>query len=166
MTYHLLENELERVFNLVKSLPQDRAIIARSGLPYCPDQSEWAEIFTMLCNCCAKLPGCEIIDGMIETKDGGPWPEGGWVTDAGAGVSCLSYEPKPMRTLPRPELERAMREAVPMCSGCAAQKGSEASVSLHTRRDFRAAVNAKALFTCHADGQQGKPCGGWCNAVK
>lgn len=134
--------------------------------PYHPTQAEWPELFEMLCDQCAHLARCEVVEAMIIMKDGGPWPEGGWVTDPGAGVTCLSYQPAERRTLPRAELRRALRAAVPMCDGCAAQKGSEASVSLHTQRDFKAAVNGRQLFTCHKPGSQGKPCGGWCQAIK
>lgn len=133
--------------------------------PYRPTQQEWAETFEMLCRHCARMADCDVVEGMIEMKSGGPWPAGGWVTDPGAVVTCLSYEPKPMEQLSRQRLRQAMRQAVPMCGGCAAQKGSEASVALHTRRDFKAAVNTKALFTCHEGDNKGRPCGGWCQAV-
>lgn len=120
----------------------------------------------MLCGHCRHMPGCDVIEGMIEAKDGESWPEGGWVTDPGAGVTCLSYEPRPMERLSRQRLRHALRKARPMCGGCAAQKGSEASVSLHTRRDFHAAVKARALFACHEDPKLQRPCGGWCQAVR
>lgn len=134
--------------------------------PYKPTAQEWPEAWQMLCGHCAHAGGCQIVEGMIEMKNGGDWPEGGWVTDPGAGVTCLSYQPRPMERLSRQRLRQAMRQAVPMCGGCAAQKGSEASVSLHTRRDFSAAVKSRALFVCHAEGQMGRPCGGWCRAVQ
>ncbi len=134
--------------------------------PYRPDASEWEEAYQMLCGHCAHQTQCQVVEGMIEMQEGGEWPEGGWVTDPGAGVTCLSYEPKPMEKLSRQRLRHALRKASPMCEGCAAQKGSEASVSLHTQRDFQAAVSQRALFTCHAEGAEGKPCGGWCNAIR
>jgi hypothetical protein len=134
--------------------------------PYRPTADEWPEVFNMLCGHCAHFGECQIVEGMIEMKDGGQWPDGGWTTDPGAGVTCLSYQTRPMKRLSRQQLRQAIRQAVPMCSGCAAQKGSEASVSLHTRRDFSTAVKSRALFVCHAEGQKGKPCGGWCQAVQ
>lgn len=140
------------------------ALIARE--PCRPDSEEWEEAFNMLCGHCDKLAQCEVVEGMIEMKHGEPWPEGGWVTDPGAGITCLSYQPLPMEKLSRQRLRQALRSAAPMCDGCAAQKGSEASVSLHTRRDFKAAVKARALFVCHDGKQKGKPCGGWCNAIR
>lgn len=134
--------------------------------PYKPTEDEWSESFDMLCGHCSRFAECQVVDDMINMKNGGDWPGGGWVTDPGSGVTCLSYQPTKRKTLQGEELKKALSEAVPMCDGCAAQKGSEASVSLHTRRDFVAAVKAKALFTCHAEGQEGKPCGGWCRAVQ
>lgn len=134
--------------------------------PYRPTQDEWTTLWEMLCGHCRHQGGCEIVESMIEMKNGGPWPEGGWVTDPGAEVTCLSYEPRQMEKLSRQRLRAALRKAGPMCGGCAARKGSEASVALHTRRDFRAAVNAKALFVCHEDPKRMRPCGGWCQAIK
>lgn len=136
--------------------------------PYRPTEDEWTNAFGMLCGHCAHAGHCEIVERMIEMKNGGPWPQGGWVTDPGAGVTCLSYEPSPllMEPMSRQRLRQALRKARPMCQGCAAQKGSEASVSLHTRRDFHAAVKAGALFVCHEDSELRRPCGGWCQAVK
>lgn len=136
--------------------------------PYSPTEDEWPDVFNMLCGHCAHARNCEVIERMIEMKAGGPWPEGGWVTDPGAGVTCLSYEPNPlmMEPLTRQRLRQVTRKSGPMCSGCAARKGSEASVSLHTRRDFHAAVKARALFVCHEDPALRRPCGGWCRAVQ
>ena len=134
--------------------------------PIRPSGEEWQELVNMLCFMCHKMGTCEVIEGMIEMKNGGAWPAGGWVTDPGAGVTCLSYEPRPVRQLNERELTDALTSAVPMCNGCAARKGSDASQSLHTQRDFNASVNRGGLFTCHEEGNQGKPCGGWCHAVK
>lgn len=134
--------------------------------PCKPVDGEWAALWKMLCGHCAHFCTCDITEAMIEMKNGGPWPEGGWVTDPGARVSCLSYEPRPMEKLSRQRLRHALRHARPMCDGCAARKGSEASVSLHTRRDFHAAVKARAMFSCHEDPALRRPCGGWCQAVK
>ena len=47
--------------------------------PYRPDQHEWSEIYAMLCGYCANQLKCDLLDKMIEMKDGGAWPEGGWV---------------------------------------------------------------------------------------
>lgn len=134
--------------------------------PYMPTRADWTTNLDMLCAHCVHAWGCDILEGMLEMKEGKPWPAGGWVTDPGAGVTCLSYQPHQREPLSRQRLRRSMREAVPMCSGCAAQKGSEASVSLHTQRDFAGAVKDRALFVCHQVENQGKPCGGWCQAVK
>jgi hypothetical protein len=135
-------------------------------IPYWPVKAEWRETLDMLCTHCAHAWGCDVLEGMIEMKEGKPWPEGGWVTDPGAGVTCLSYQPQPRERLSRQRLRQEMRGAVPMCGGCAAQKGSEASVSLHTRRDFAAAVKNRHVFACHEGDNHGKPCGGWCQAVR
>lgn len=133
--------------------------------PYHPTREEWTEVFIILCGHCIKQTECQIVEGMIELQQGGEWPEGGWVTDPGAEVTCLSYEPRRMKTLSNHELIHAIDHAAPMCSDCAAQKGSEASVSLHTQRDFKAAVQQRAMFACHCEGQKGRPCGGWAQAV-
>ncbi|KFF48127.1 hypothetical protein GY26_16255 [Gammaproteobacteria bacterium MFB021] len=134
--------------------------------PYAPTNAEWEGLFNNLCMHCDRLGRCDVIEGMIEMKDGGEWPQGGWVTDPGAAVTCLSYEPKPRLPLSRQRLRQAMRKSVPMCDGCAARKGSDASRSLHTQRDFAESVRSRAQFNCHAAGNEGKPCGGWCQAVK
>lgn len=140
--------------------------MAFDRIPFKPVGEEWQESFDMLCGMCRHLGQCEIIEGMIEMKDGTPWPQGGWVTDPGAGITCLSYEPKPVRILEGQALEDALSQAVPMCGGCAARKGSDASKSLHTQRDFNAAVKRQGVFACHEGDNHGKPCGGWCNAVR
>lgn len=135
-------------------------------IPFKPEGEAWVESFAMLCGMCKHLDECQIIEGMIEMKDGKQWPQGGWVTDPGAGITCLSYQPKPVRTLRGQELEDALNSAVPMCGGCAARRGSDASKSLHTQRDFNAAVKRQGVFACHEGVNHGKPCGGWCNAVR
>lgn len=134
--------------------------------PYTPTAAEWTTNLDLLCAHCEHAWGCEVLEGMIEMKHGNAWPEGGWVTDPGAGVTCLSYQPQKRERLSRQRLRQALRSAVPMCDGCAAQKGSEASVSLHTQRDFAAAVRDRAVFACHQGDNHGKPCGGWCKAVR
>lgn len=120
----------------------------------------------MLCDFCSNQLSCAIIDGMIEMKDGGHWPEKGWVYDQGSGVSCLSYKPKPHPSISRQELRQIKRtpedRLPPVCGGCAARKGTEASVSRHTREDFKAAVRNRSRFTCH---ETKNDCGGWCRAV-
>lgn len=133
--------------------------------PYAPTKSEWRELLSMLCEHCVRWPACDIIDGMIEMKDGGDWPAGGWVTDPGAETTCLSYSPRLPQKLSRPVLKRALSSACDMCDGCAARKGSEASVTLHTQRDFSGAVNNRSVFFCHKPENRLKPCGGWANAV-
>lgn len=136
-------------------------------IPYKPDNHEWTEAFNMLCGHCSSFPNCDIVDGMIEMKEGGDWPSGGWVHDAGAGISCLSYRSivDEASQLSDSELKTHINNAAPMCEGCAARKGTEASVSHHTRIDFKAAVSKKVLFTCHKECNLGKPCGGWAAAI-
>lgn len=137
-------------------------------LPYTPSDSleDWRETYEMLCGYCTQQHQCDVIEGMIEMKDGAPWPEGGWVYDAGAGVSCLSYEAKRGPKVSRQELRQIKRtpedRLPPVCGGCAARKGTEASVSRHTRKDFQAAVKNKTRFLCH---ETKKDCGGWCRAI-
>jgi hypothetical protein len=134
---------------------------------YIPTPADWAGAYNMLCMHCAHQIGCDVTEGMIDCKDGSSWPEGGWVTDPGSGVTCLSYRARQMRTLSPDELHSAFSKARPeMCNGCAAQRGSEASVSLHTQRDFAQAVNCSALFLCHEDSKLEQPCAGWRNAVR
>lgn len=139
-------------------------IIARE--PYIPNQDDWTDCLETICYSCATWPFCDICEAMIEAKDGGNWPEGGWVTDPGAEMTCLSYRTKQPPTLSRPVLKRKLAAACSMCEGCAARKGSEASQSLHTQRDFNAAVNNRFLFTCHDSKNNGAPCGGWADAVR
>jgi hypothetical protein len=107
---------------------------------------------------------------MIDMKNGGEWPEGGWVTDPGAGTSCLSYKPRGASPLSRPQLRRLTRQSEaslpPVCGGCAARKGSEASTSMHTLRDYAHAVKNRSPFTCHEDPAKTRLCGGWCRAVR
>lgn len=144
--------------------------LADERRPYRPAASEWGELYKMLCACCARQAQCEVVEGMIEMKDGTACPEGGWVHDPGAGVSCLSYEPRSAKRLSRQRM-RAMKRASeaslpPMCGGCAARKGTEASASLHTRRDYQAAVRNETIFVCHEDPSKERLCGGWCRAVR
>jgi len=134
--------------------------------PYFPARNEWEEAYYMLCEHCANQASCDVVEGMIEIKDGGKWPSGGWVHDPGGWVSCLSYAARTRPPIIKHKLINVLNEAVQMCGGCAAQKGSEASVCLHTQRDFRQAVKDKALFICHEEKNKGKPCGGWANAIK
>lgn len=139
-------------------------------LPYHPSTSEWRDVWDMLCGHCIHAASCAIVEGMIAMKDGADWPQGGWVTDPGAGVTCLSYKPAPRRKLPRQQLRALDRQPEaslpPVCGGCAARPETEASTSLHTRRDFQASVRNESLFTCHEDPAKARPCGGWCRAVR
>lgn len=138
--------------------------------PYAPSQADWHDLYGMLCGWCVHQVDCSIVDGMIDMKDGGAWPEGGWVTDPGADVTCLSYSPQPRpaetRQRRRQIARTSERDLPPVCGGCAARKGSEASVSLHTRRDYQAAVRNGSMFVCHEDPKHERPCGGWCRAIK
>lgn len=143
-------------------------ILART--PYQPRQAEWSELYSMLCGYCSHQGTCDVVEGMIEMKYGAPWPAGGWVRDPGAGVSCLSYAPKGARPLPRQQMRKMLRQREtdlpPVCGGCAARTGSDASVTLHTRRDFQASVRNKTVFLCHEDPEKQRLCGGWCRAIR
>jgi hypothetical protein len=143
---------------------------ATDGQPYAPSDDEWGTTWAMLCGHCAAGGRCDIVDGMIEMKDGHPWPAGGWVTDPGAGVTCLSYRPLARRPVQRQQLRHLMRmregDLPPVCGGCAALKGSEASVSLHTQRDYAEAVRSRAPFLCHEDPAGKRLCGGWCRSIQ
>ncbi|MCX5495761.1 hypothetical protein OSH11_13690 [Kaistia dalseonensis] len=138
--------------------------------PYSPVRSDWPNCYQMLCGHCDLQGGCAVIEGMIEMASGGAWPEGGWVTDPGAGVTCLSYVPRARPSLPRQQLraiQRTKESALPsVCGGCAARKGSEASTSLHTRRDYQACVRSRSPFVCHEDPKHERLCGGWCRAIQ
>lgn len=136
--------------------------------PYCPPSlDDWRECWEMTCRHCAHWIGCEMVEAMIEHTEGGPWPEGGWVTDPGAGMSCLSYQPRATQPkLSRQQLRRLARmnpaTLPPVCGGCAATRGTEASQSLHTRRDFETAVKERRQFLCH---ERPGYCGGWVRAI-
>lgn len=139
----------------------------RHGSPYLPSAGEWTEIYDMLCGHCAHHLRCEVVERMIEMRTLAEWPEGGWVWDRGGGTSCLSYQSKPIKRLPRQQLRRILRRKEanlpPVCGGCAARKGSEASTAHHTRVDFRNAVATSGTFICH---ETGGLCGGWCRAIR
>lgn len=148
----------------------DRVNVEANRQPYSPpDLAEWQACFAMLCSWCARQGSCQIVEDMIAMSSGGAWPEGGWVTDPGAGMTCLSYDPRPGETVPRQQRRAIARmkepDLPPVCGGCAALKGSEASVSLHTRRDYQAAVRNGTRFACHEDPELKRPCGGWCRAI-
>ena len=140
---------------------------AQHGKPYNPADAEWADLYEMLCSYCRHHLNCAVIEGMIEMKHGAPWPDGGWVHDRGAGVSCLSYQTKPLAELSRQQLRRIQRmpedQIPPVCGGCAARKGTDASKSRHTRADFQSAVSSHGKFFCH---ETGELCGGWCRAIR
>ena len=137
--------------------------------PFKPaNQQDWRDTWKVTCAACARMPGCDICEEMIEHLSGeGPWPEGGFVTDQGADVSCLSYEPhRRAPQLSRQQLRRLARMSddmlPPVCAGCAATKGTDARKTLHTRRDFEAAVKDRRQFLCH---ERPGYCGGWVRAV-
>lgn len=155
----------EALATLVHEPPKER-----ERKPYHPTTEEWRECWDMLCGHCEHAVNCPIVEAMIEMQHGGAWPEGGWVTDPGAGTTCLSYVPHHRPAMPRQQLRFLQRQKEsalpPMCGGCAAQSGSEASVSLHTRRDFQASVRDRAPFVCHEDPEHKRLCGGWCRAIR
>lgn len=132
--------------------------------------AEIKEGMELTCLHCArgKDLACEVLMGMVDVAAGaGDWPEGGWVTDPGAGQTCLSYEARTDRPrVSRQQIRRLGRmnpgTMAPVCGGCAARKGSEASCALHTRRDFAASVSLPSVFLCH---ETGGYCGGWIRAL-
>lgn len=137
--------------------------------PFKPETTaDWTEAWEVTCRACANMPGCAICEAMIDhLHGGGPWPEGGFVTDPGAGVTCLSFQPhRRAPQLSRQQLRRLGRMSdemlPPVCGGCAATKGTDASKTLHTRRDFDAAVKDRRQFLCH---ERPGYCGGWVRAV-
>lgn len=141
------------------------------GEPFLPMPDKWNAVYEMLCGHCERQPHCRLPEAMMEFAYGrGGWPDDAWVTDAGAGCTCLSYVPKPVKRMPDEELRAiasAPEDHLPhVCGGCAARKGSEASVALHTQRDYRAAVRDRSQFTCHEDPENKRLCGGWCRAVQ
>lgn len=143
---------------------------AQERRPFHPTADEWGDCWEMLCGHCEHAANCPIVEAMIEMQSGGSWPEGGWVTDPGAGTTCLSYEPVKRAPMIRQQFRALLRrkeaDIPPVCGGCAALKGSEASVSLHTRRDYQASVRDRAPFLCHEDPEKKRLCGGWCRAVR
>ncbi len=125
----------------------------------------------MLCGHCANRAGCGLVAEMLAFAQGrGAWPENAWVTDLGTSATCLSYAPIRTEPISRERLDalaHTHEEHLPhVCGGCAAKKGSEASVALHTQRDYRAAVQDRSEFTCHEDPENKRLCGGWCRAVQ
>lgn len=144
--------------------------VTRRPLDPLPTGEEWRATYEMLCGYCEHQLHCEVIEALIEVKSGGAYPANGWVTDPGAGTTCLSYEPRHRPALPRQQLRAIARQSEqalpPVCGGCAARAETEASVSLHTRRDFRQAVQERSGFTCHEDPEHKRVCGGWCRAIK
>lgn len=136
--------------------------------PYKPaTDADWRECWDMLCRHCAHWLNCDVTEAMIEHCNGGPWPDGGWTTDPGAQVTCLSYKPRGAQAaISRQQLRRLARmnpaTLPPVCAGCAATKGTEASKTLHTRRDFEMAVKERRCFLCH---ERPGYCGGWVRAM-
>lgn len=147
----------------------DGAAIVRE--PFLPPPDRWNEVYDMLCGHCGNQPQCQLVKSMLEFARGyGQWPDNAWVSDPGAGATCLSYAPKYVAPMPAHRataLAEMPEEHLPtMCGGCAAQKGSEASVALHTQRDYKAAVRNGYEFNCHEDPEGKRLCGGWCRAVR
>ena len=148
----------------------DRVNVEANRQPYTPrDLDDWQETYAMLCGWCVQQVSCQIVEDMIAMSTGGTWPEGGWVSDPGAGATCLSYEPRLGEVVPRQQRRAIARmkesDLPPVCGGCAALKGSDASVSLHTRRDYQAAVRNGTRFNCHENPERQRLCGGWCRAI-
>ncbi|MBN9319485.1 MAG: hypothetical protein J0I28_07360 [Caulobacterales bacterium] len=140
--------------------------------PFLPDPARWNDVYDMLCGHCANKADCGLIEAMLAFAQGRTreWPENAWVTDLGTSATCLSYAPIRGETISRQRLDALAHtpdEALPhVCGGCAAKKGTEASVALHTQRDYRAAVRDQSEFTCHEDPENKRLCGGWCRAVQ
>jgi len=107
--------------------------------PYCPpDMAEWRETWDMLCRHCAHWTDCDTVEAMIAHTEGAPWPEGGWTTDPGGGVTCLGYRPRATQPkLSRQQIRRLARmnpaTLPPVCGGRAATKGTEASNPIRNR---------------------------------
>lgn len=138
---------------------------------FLPAPEHWNQVVDMLCANCALTDTCQLPAQMLAFAQGrGDWPAEAWVTDPGAGETCLSYVPVPREAISRERLEalaNTPEEYLPhVCGGCAASKGTGASVALHTQRDYRAAVRDKSEFTCHEDPENKRLCGGWCRAVQ
>lgn len=138
-------------------------------LPYMPEtDDDWRDCWRVTCGQCAHMCDCKVIDAMIEAReDARLWPRNGWHTDPGGGITCLSYEPRRNQPqLSRQQLRRLARmnpqTLPPVCGGCAASKGTDASQCFHTRKDFDAAVKDRRVFTCH---ERPGYCGGWVRAV-
>lgn len=138
-------------------------------LPYRPAPGdEWTSCWDTTCRSCKRWTDCDVLDAMVDANiHDTPWPEKGWVRDPGAGMTCLSYVPRATQPqLSRQQLRRLRRmnpATLPqLCGGCAASKGTDASKSLHTRRDFEAAVRERRLFLCH---ERPGYCAGWVRAV-
>lgn len=139
--------------------------------PFLPHPDNWDTIYEMLCGHCAQQAVCQLPAAIMAFVRGkGPWPENAWVTDPGAGCTCLSYRSRPVTPLTpeqRAALSKTPETELPhVCGGCAARKGSDASVALHTQRDYRTAVKDRSEFTCHEDPENKRLCGGWCRAVQ
>ena len=139
--------------------------------PFLPLPDQWDAIYEMLCGHCDSQSQCGLPHAMLEfAYDRGSWPDDAWVTDTGAGCTCLSYVPKPVQQISDAQLNAIAEMPADMlphvCGGCAARKGSEASVALHTQRDYRAAVRERSQFTCHEDPENKRLCGGWCRALQ
>ena len=162
--------DLAQTMSAARTADADHAPMARE--PFLPMPEKWNDVTRMLCGHCAHQEQCPLPPAMLDFAYGrrSEWPANAWVTDPGAGCTCLSYAPKPVQPIPVQQLQALTatpEEQLPhVCGGCAARKGSEASVALHTQRDYRAAVRDRSQFTCHEDPENKRLCGGWCRAVR
>lgn len=141
------------------------AYIATDRVPINLTGDDWVEAIEMLCYMCADFLDCDVCEEMIERKNEDQPVANGFATDPGSEITCLSYRPKGCLPLTDDKLKEfiAGSKGKDMCGGCAARKGSAASNSLHTQRDFSKSVQSKTLFSCH-EGRKG-PCIGWCRAI-
>ena len=128
---------------------------------------KWVEAIEMLCYFCQRFPDCDVLEEMIKSKSSDKQIASGFCTDPGSEISCFSFKPKGYRTLSPQVIQeiRSKYSGLDMCSGCAARKGSDASMSLHTQRDFRKCVDDRSLFGCHDPRRKNEPCIGWLCAI-
>lgn len=120
-----LQTEYEQIEGELAAAEQNTG---PDGTPYKPvNRTDELRAQQMLCKHCRLERLCPIKTRMARVRDGGRWPQGGWVHDAGGGVSCLTYRTKPIAELPVTTLRiihSAPEEMLPkVCGGCATRRG-------------------------------------------